>query len=153
MSLATIKFLDFSDEVSTVSFNVATPSGAAYDWAALAASVDAVGDAIEAVTLCTRSKEQVNVALQAGSLARPSSESAQRELGLRIFYVDDTTQKKYHVTIPGPDVSLMASPGFDIVDWSGAEMVTLETDFEANVLSPDGNAVSILTGKIVGRRN
>lgn len=153
MSLATIKYLDYSDEVSTVSFNVATPSGASYDWAALAASVDAVGDAIDDICLCTRSKEQVNVNLQDGSLARPSDTAAQREVGLRIFYVDDTTQKKYHVTIPGPDTSLMASPGFDIVDWSGTEMAALETAFEANVLSPDGNAVSILTGKIVGRRN
>ena len=153
MSLATIKFLDYSDEVSTVSFNVATPSGASYDWAALAASIDAVGDVIADVSLCTRSKEQVNVALADGSLARPVSTAAQREVGLRIFYVDDTTQKKYHVTIPGPDTSLMASPGFDIVDWSGTEMAALETAFEANVLSPDGNAVSILTGKIVGRRN
>jgi hypothetical protein len=153
MSLATVKYLDFSDEVSSVSFNVATPSGASYDWAALETAIAAVRDAMTAVSLCTRSKEQVNVQTDAGSLTRPSDEAAQRELGLRIFYVDSVTQKKYHVTVPGPDTSLMASPGFDIVDWSGAEMVALETAFEANVLSPDGNAVSILTGKIVGRRN
>ena len=153
MSLATVKWLDYSDEVSTTSFNVATPSGAAYDWAALEASIAAVRDAMVAVSLCTRSKEQVNVTTDLGSQARPTDEEAQRELGLRIFYVDNVTQKKYHVTVPGPNVALMASPGFDIVDWSGAEMAALETAFEANVLSPDGNAVSILTGKIVGRRN
>lgn len=153
MSKVTVKFLDFSDEVSNVAFHMADPSGAAYDWDALAADISTVSDAIAAVSLCTQSKEQINVDVAAGSLTRPSDEHAQREAGLRVFYVDTTTQKKYHFTIPGPDNSLMASAGFDVVDWSGAEMVTLETALEANVLSPDGNAIAILTGKIIGRRN
>lgn len=153
MSLATIQFLDISREKSSVAFNVATPSGAAYDWDALAAVVDTVADAIEAVCLCTRGPESLRVEMAAGSVATPSDDFAQRELGLRIFYIDTTTNKKYHVTIPGPDASLMVSSGFDEVDWSGAEMAALETAFEANVLSPDGNAVQITTGKIVGRRN
>lgn len=153
MSVVSIKYLDYSDEVSTVSFNVETPSGAAYDWAALETSIDAVHDAIDAVSLCTRSKEQVSVPTDLGSQARPADEEAQREVGLRVFYIDNTTQKKYHLTIPGPELALMASPGFDIVDWSGTEMAALETALEANVLSPTGGAISILTGKIVGRRN
>lgn len=153
MSLATIQFLDISEEKSSVSFNVGTPSGASYDWDALAAVVDTVGDAIEAVTLCTRGPETLRVPLAAGSVTLPTDEFAQRELGLRIFYHDTTNNKKYHVTIPGPDASLMVTQGFDYVDWSGTEMAALETAFEANVLSPDGNAVQIDKGVIVGRRN
>jgi hypothetical protein len=153
MSLATIQYLDYSGEKSSVSFNVATPSGAAYDFDALIADVDAVADAIDAVCLCTRGPDTLRVEMAAGSVTLPTDENAQREAGLRIFYHDATNNKKYHVTIPGPDKSLMAVQGFDYVDWAGAEMVALETAFEANVLSPDGNAVVIDKGTLVGRRN
>jgi len=153
MSKASIRWKDYSDEYSSTAFEVATPSGGAYDIDALEASIDAVVDAMEAVTFCSRGKEQYSVVSALGTETRPADEEAQRELGLRIFYQDDVTLKKYHVTVPGPRLSLMASAGFDVVDWSGAEMVTLESAFEANVLSPVGNAVSIITGTIVGRRN
>lgn len=153
MSLATILYLDYSGERSSVSFNVGSPSGAAYDWAGLAADVDAVGDAIDAICLCTRVKDTLNVEIQDGSVAYPASADAQREAGLRIFYHDTVNNKKYHVTIPGPDKSLMAVQATDKVDWAGAEMAALETAFEANVLSPEGNAVQIDKGVLVGRRN
>jgi hypothetical protein len=153
MALVNVKFLDFSDEASAVSFNVADPSGATYDWDALETAIGVVTSAIEAVSLCTRSTEQISVKTDLGSAARPADEEAQREQGLRVFYMDNTTQKKYHLTIPGPEVALMASPGFDVVDWSGSEMAALETALEAGILSPVGNAISILTGKIVGRNN
>lgn len=153
MSLANISYLDFSGEKSSVSFNVVTPSGATYDWDALEAIVDGIGDAIDAVCLCTRGNDTIRVVAQVGSQALPADEEAQRELGLRVFYIDTTTQKKYHITIPGPDLSLMVNAGFDQVDWSGTEMAALETALEANMLSPDGNAISLTSGYIVGRRN
>ena len=153
MAKVNLRFLDFSDEASQVAFNVADPSGAAYDWAGLVTAIGVVTTAIEAVTLCTRSTESISIKTDLGSLVRPTDEEAQREMALRVFYVDNTTQKKYHLTIPGPQVDLMASAGFDVVDWSGTEMAALETALEAGILSPDGNAISILTGKIVGRRN
>ena len=153
MSKATIQFLDYSGEQSSVTFNMENPSGAAYDWAQLAADLDAVADAIEAVSLCPRGKDSLFIDVAAGSVSYPADENAQREAGLRIFYHDTTTNKKYHVTIPGPDKSLMAVQATDVVDWSGTEMAALETAFEANVLSPDGNAVQIDKGVLVGRRN
>lgn len=153
MSKGSIRWRDFSGEYSSTSFNLATPTGAAYDWDGLEAQLDAVGDAMEAVTFCTRGKEQISVSAALGSDALPVDEEAQRELALRIFYQDTVTGKKYHVSLPGPQLALMASAGFDVVDWSGAEMAALETAFETNVLSEAGNAVTILTGVIVGRRN
>jgi len=153
MAKASIRWKDFSDEYSSTAFNVEDPSGASYDWAGLETAVDAVVDAMETVTFCSRGREQITVKAALGTETRPADEEAQRELGLRIFYQDDVTLKKYHVTIPGPKLALMASAGFDVVDWGGTEMAALETAFEANVLSEAGNAVSVLTGTIVGRRN
>jgi len=153
MSKVTLSYIDHSGEKSSVSFNVETPSGAAYDWAALAAVIDSVNDAIEAVTLCTRGPESIFVQLTAGSITLPTDEDAQREAGLRVFYHDTTNNRKHTLTIPGPDKSLMAAQGFDLVSWSGAEMVALESAIETNVLSRDGNAVSIDKGVLIGRRN
>ena len=152
-SLYSMGFLDFSDEKSSVSFPVATPSGAAYDFDAFVATLDAIGDAVEAISLCTRGKESVLVDVAAGSITLPADAHAQREVGLRIFYHDATTQKRYHVTIPGPDLDTVASQGYDNVDWSITEMATLETALEANMLSPVGNAIVIDSGRIVGRRS
>jgi hypothetical protein len=153
MSKATIQYTDFSGEVSSVSFNVDTPSGAAYDFASLVAAVDGIGDAIDAVCLCTRGNDSLFMKLQDGSILYPADENAQREAGLRVFYHDGTNNKKYHLTIPGPDKSLMAVAGTDLVDWAGAEMAALEAALEADVLSPDGNAIIIDKGVLVGRRN
>lgn len=153
MSLANISYLDFSGEKSSVSFNVATPAGATYDWDALVAVVDTIGDAIDAICLCTRGNDALRVVVQTGSQALPADEEAQRELGLRILYVDNVTAKKFHITIPGPDLSLMLNAGFDQVDWGETEMAALETALETNMLSPDGNAITITNGYIVGRRN
>lgn len=153
MSLATISFLDFSGEKSSVSFNLADPSGATFDWDALVAKLDGIGDVIDDVCLCTRGNDSLRVVAQIGSMAFPADEEAQRELGLRIFYVDTTTWKKYHFTIPGPNLPLMVVTGHDRVDWSGTEMAALETALEADMLSPDGNAIQLTDGFIVGRRN
>jgi hypothetical protein len=153
MALATIQYLDYSGERSSVSFNVEDPTGAAYDWDALVATVDGIGDLIDAICLCTRGNDSLRSVVQVGSVAIPADEEAQRELGLRIFYQDTTTQKKYHFTIPGPALALMVQPGFDQVDWQGAEMAALEAGLESDMLSPDGNAIQLINGFIVGRRN
>lgn len=153
MAKVTLRYLDFSREYSTVSFNLGDPSGAAFDWSAFAGVIDTVNDAIEAVTLCTRGPESVFVELAQGSALLPADEDAQREAGLRIFYSDTVNGRKGHMTIPGPDKSIMAQQGFDEVSWADAAMVTLESAIEGNVLSRDGNAISIDKGVLVGRRN
>lgn len=153
MAKVTLTYLDYSREQSQVSFNVADPSGATFDWAGLATTIDAVNDAIEAVTLCTRGPESITVELAAGSDLLPADADAQREAGLRIFYTDQVNGRKGHMTVPGPDKSLMAQQGFDEVSWAGAEMSALESAIETNVLSRDGNAIQISKGVLVGRKN
>ncbi len=152
-SLYSMAFLDFTNEKSSVSFPCATPSGAAYDFDAFVVTLDAIGDAVAAVSLCTRGKESALVDVAAGSVSLPSDAHAQREVGLRVFYHDTTTNKKYHLTIPGPDLDLVATQGYDDVDWSITELAALETALEANMLSPVGNAIEIDSGRIVGRRS
>lgn len=153
MSKVTLSYLDFSGETSRTGLYFADPSGAAFDWASLAAAIDAVNDAIEAVTLCTRGSELISVTLASPATPYPTDEDAQRESGLRVFYQDQVNGRKGNFTIPGPDKSLMAVTGTDIADWGGTEMAALETALEANVKSRDGNAIQITHGRIIGRNN
>ena len=153
MSKVTLSYLDYSAESSRTGLYFADPAGAAFDWAGLATAVDAVNDAVEAVTLCIRGPEAISVQLAVGSAATPTDQDAQRENGLRVFYQDQTNGRKGNFTIPGPDKSLMGIQGTDLVDWSGTEMAALETAIEANCLSRDGNAIQILYGKLIGRNN
>ncbi len=153
MSLATIQWLDFSGEKSSVAFNLVTPSGATYDWDALELILDGIGDAIEAVCLCTRGPENIRVEAAAGSITLPTDEEAQRELALRIFYHDTTTNKKFHLSVPGPDLAQMAVAGQDVVDFTSGAMATLLSALESDMKSPDGNAIVVDKGVIVGRRN
>jgi hypothetical protein len=153
MAKVTLAYQDYSSEPSRTTMHFPDPSGATYDWAQLILDVDALNDAIEAVTLCERGPENIAVQLATGTSATPSDEDAQREAGLRVFYQDQVNGRKGNFTIPGPQKSLMGVQGTDLVDWSGAEMVTLESMIETHCVSRDGNAIQILFGKLIGRNN
>lgn len=153
MTLVNAQYLDYSGEKSSVAFNVVTPSGAAFDWAAWDLMIDGIVDTIDDVSLCRGGPTSARTQLSTGSQELPADEEAQRESGLRIFYYDTTTQAKYHLTIPGPEHALMAVQGQDQVDLTGTEMAALVTAFEANVKSPTGGAIEISKGVLVGRRN
>lgn len=153
MTLVSASYLDYSGERSSVAFNVATPSGATFDWDAWDLIIDGITDVIDAVSIMRRGPVHAHTLIDTGSLELPADEEAQRELGLRIFYYDVTTLKKYHLTIPGPELALMVISGTDVVDLTGTEMAALVTEFESNVKSPDGNVIEITRGAIVGRRN
>lgn len=153
MTLVSASYLDYSGERSSVSFNVATPSGATFDYDAWDLVIDGITDVIDAVSIMRRGPVNARTLIDTGSHELPADEEAQRELGLRIFYYDETTLKKFHLTIPGPELALFVIPGTDVVDLTGTEMAALVTEFESNVLSPDLNAIEITHAAVVGRRN
>jgi len=62
-----------------------------------------------------------------------------------VTYVDDVNSSVYNVRIPCADLvdATLLMPNSNIWDPSDAKWVTFIADFEAYVLSEDGNAVSI----------
>jgi hypothetical protein len=59
-----------------------------------------------------------------------------------------------HFTIPAPDPEgAWLQPGTDLVDASETDIAALIVALEANVLSPDGNAIDVSGIYEVGRRN
>lgn len=152
---ANFTFRDYGSEIGSLSLYVTdiAAGGAGYD--ALVAAIAAIESEIIALTLCTTAGNALTQELGADSDAVPSSEFAQRELGLRVFMVDDVNGRKSHFTVPGPDLAaLTIFAGTDLVDLEDASvMADLVTSVEAGAISADGNTVTVIRAAIVGRRN
>lgn len=134
-------------------FDNVDAGGANYD--AVIAAITGIEADILAITLCTSAGYGMQDAIGGDSDTVPTENFAQREIGLRVFLVDDVNGRKSHFTIPGPDLdSLTILDGTDFVDLADASiMATLVAAVEADAQSVDGNAVSVLRAVIVGRRN
>lgn len=83
---------------------------------------------------------------------------AVRELKLKVWYIDNTSQKKYTATLPTLDltkVTYLPIIGKDAVSITApAAMVTFVAAFEAAVVAQyTGNAVTIIAAEVVGRNN
>lgn len=148
-----LSLLDFSGEKSVVQWSGAEITGAAFDVTAWKTAQDTIADAIMDLTDCTRGKEQFSSIAQQGAETLPAIATAQREVGLRIFYQDDTTGKKYHLTIPGPQVEDYPDSGTDEIDITTGDMAVFVTQFEAAAESEAGNSVTVYAARLVGRRN
>lgn len=148
-----LSLLDFSGEKSIVSWNGPEITGAAFDVTSWKAAMVAIADAVIDLTDCTRGKEQFSSIGDSGSEVLPSVATAQREVGLRIFYQDDITGKKYHLTIAGPQVEDYPVAGTDELDITAGDLAVFVSSFETNAESEAGNAVTVYAARLVGRRN
>lgn len=152
---ANFKYRDHSNEIGSMALIFPEISAGGADYDAVILAMSDVETAITACTLCDEAGYGYTDILAGDLDTIPTSEYAQRELGLRVFLVDDTNGRKSHFTIPGPDLaSLTILAGTDMVDLSDAGiMAALVTEVEGECLSQDGNAVSVLRAVIVGRKN
>ena len=146
---------DHSNELSQIQlgFDVMVAGGANFD--TTIASMTAVFDEIETVSLCDSAGYGFRDQIGADPSTIPASNLAQRESGLRVFMTDDVNGKKSHFTIPGPDLANLTIPaGGDLVTLADASiMADLVTAIEANVESEDDNAVTVTRAVIIGRNN
>ena len=152
MALLTATFKDRSDELSRFTVRVDDLAGTDV-WTVVTGLANALEGLVEDLSLCTL--VGINYAQQAIALdlERPTSEYAKRENGLRIFYRDATTQKKFNVTLPGPDATIIDNPGSDDVLLSVTEVAALVSWMESNVISDAGNAIVVDRAVQVGRNN
>lgn len=142
---------DHSDELSTVTF----PIGAVDEtsWVATDALIATLQAAVAAATTGNIAFRTLTAYRQVIDDNRPLNPYAQREIGLRLFYSDDVTGKKYHLTIPAPDLIVMSQGGTDLIDLTGSLADPIVAAMQALMVSPDGNSVTVYKGLIVGRRN
>jgi hypothetical protein len=147
-----LKFIDWSGEPSSIGLHFEAPSGGAYDIDALLVDFGEVSAAIEDLTDCPLDSENYLVGISVGDGSPAAVATAQRENGIRVFYTDSVEGKKYHFTIPGPEVAEYPEQGSDVVPLDGTHMAALVTAFELNCLSELGNAVVITKARFIGRR-
>jgi hypothetical protein len=78
-------------------------------------------------------------------LVRPAAAAAQINIQWVVSYVDDVTGAVANVRIPCADVTdtTLFAAGSNLWDPADAKWVQFITDFEAYVLSEDGNAVTV----------
>lgn len=151
MAKVGFNIIDFSDEYSRVEFNI--PDADETVWVAQQTEIAALRAAIAIVTTGNIAYETLVAYKHHINDARPADENSQREVGLRLFIKDTVTGEKSHVTIPSPDLPLLAVGGSDMVDLTLAESATLIAAIEVLIRSRAGNPVTIYKGIIVGRRN
>jgi len=76
---------------------------------------------------------------------RPTAGSAQVNIEWQVTYVEDTTLEVRTVRIGGANLDLtdILLPGSNVADLTATEMAAFVTAFEAYVVGPNGNAVTV----------
>lgn len=153
-SKMSVGFIDRSGEKSSTEMYLAPLAADGSNRAAIEASHDAVKAALATVSLCNFTVSSVQHLRDTDVPVIPSSDFAQRELGLWIQYVDTVTGKYYSSTVPGPSLALLAQANTDEVDIvANVTAAALVAVLEAELVSEFGNAIQVTRMRLVGRSN
>lgn len=145
-------FIDHSREFSSTQWYVAI--GAGDDFTQSYVDANDVQAGIAALTLCNFGNLTGSVIIETDTPTTPSAEEAQREIALWVQYVDDVTGKYYSMSIPGPDLGLVAQANTDEVDIvSNIAAAAFVVILEANLVSELDNAITVTRMRIIGRRS
>lgn len=149
-----LTFLDDSLEKSSIDYYV--PALTAVNFAASLdenthSTAGSIAALFASLSLCTPIADSLSAMDAKYAQTPPGSDFAQREIGLMLTYTDTVTGKSYRITVPGPDWTNIRSAGTDMADMTSVKMAAFKTAFEEHVVSPDGNAVSLVSGRLVGR--
>ncbi len=133
-------YADFSNEKSAVRF----PINDLVNAAALQTDVEAVTNA------SLQSRTEIADVVSVSSVPA-ASQWSQVELGLRIHVSDSVNNETGYFTIPSPDLDALTLDADEVELADAGVMAALVTEIETNVLSRDGNAVTVTRAEIVGR--
>jgi len=154
-AITNFSFIDHSGEISGFRVNTPTLDATNIDTYTDSNVGSVLGNfkaAVDAITLCNETKISVGASDILSTPTLPADNSAQREIKLLVRYVDTVLpQHKGSFEIPGPNLSLVAQVGTDIVDPSNAFILALTAAFEAGYRSMFGNPVEVYGLSIVGR--
>lgn len=114
----------------------------------------ALRTALDAFTLGNLNQYEIVADRVKVSDGAAASDVARRELKLLITYEDTVTHQLYQTELPAPDLTnggLWSDSDPEQPEYTDPAWTALVTAFEAVVVSPDSNAVTVRSGKIVGR--
>ena len=149
-----VRIKDASDEYTGVGFRHADIDDVTVTFSDVETFAGTLVGHIEAHSLGTVAQVYASQDTQARDETRPSDNFAQRELGYRFYYTDNTTQESGSFTIGTADLDIASYlPGSDALDLTASPTAAMVTFLEANVLSRDGNAITIDRAIVVGRNS
>lgn len=145
-----------SGELSSINFYLPEILADGTNWPTLFAPATGYLDLIKAtltpMTLMNFTKTLTSVTVDEDIPSLPADPHAQRELALRVSYVDTITFKKYRYDIPGPQAGVIPS-GTDDVSLGNVLFAAHIVVMELYAVSVDDNPIEITAGRIVGRNN
>lgn len=152
-----VGWLDHSNERTTTQFYFPEIAADGTNYPTLFAPATGKYDLMKAalvlITKLNHTKTTGAIQVDQSVESVPADATAQREMAIRWQYVDDVTGKKYRFDTPAPVDALIQS-GTDVIDIvANVPAAAFVADFEANCVSPDGNAVTMYAARLVGRRN
>ena len=160
MASISFNFIDHSNERSSVVFQL--PEVTAVNFDEILGNVANQGrfeleQALLGVTRGTLYRVRANALDDTLSIVPPVDPDAQREDGLRVWAVGETTARLYSCTIPTADRATLAQPGSDEVPLTQTEMAALVTAIEENIqpaVSPGVfENVTVTRAALIGRSN
>lgn len=146
-------YIDESEEECTLHLRLPEIASDGSNWAAVAnettGMIAVLGTSLGTLTRLNEYRSQLNITVNDVAKSAPSDEHAQRERAARFIYADDDTGQEYRFDVPGPESIFLA--GTDQVDMSDVAVAAFKLVFEADVVSPLGNSVTLLRGYRVGK--
>jgi len=151
----TVGMVDHSNEPTKVSFHIAQLEDDNFGtlFAPTTGAVDLIETAIETISDCNTTSTHSSITNNTDAGQAPATVTAQREIAFRFSYVDTVTGTSGHFDIPGPATALYPATGTDNVDLGNVTIAAAVLVFEANMTSPAGNPINIVSAKLVGRGN
>lgn len=146
----TMTVVDRSGEISRFSFTPsadflsADPLGGT-PGATAANLYSAVASLIDGVTI----RRSLNTTRKISN--SPYASAGQREEKWLVVFQDNVSLDLYTLELPCRKPSLQPPVNSDEVDLTAAPFSTFKAAFEAAALSPDGNAVTVLSIRLIGR--
>lgn len=138
---------DYSAEPSTFTLYTAAPEDLV---AGLSTPMVDLMTAIGDVTLGLVTKE---TASEVKKLTNVRIGSGNREDKIEVSYQDNTTLELFQTDLPTRDNTLLPVAGTDFYPIGTAPWANLKTKWEAGAVSPNGNAVTVISFRLVGRNN
>ena len=120
--------------------------------AATTGEIAIVEAAIAALSDCGLTRTTLRQTIAQANDGMPSTNTATKKLALRVHSRDNVNGQTTHIDVPGPVQAAYPEQGTDIIALDNAIVAVAKTVFEANVLSPDGNTITVYGAELVGRR-
>ena len=139
-----MRIFDYSSEYGATGFNTADGITVADANALANAAAGLSIGTLTTVDIITTANAQTNAATV------PTSAFAQRELKYLVRYQDNVNGRVFNHSIACADAAQLGA-GSDYLDISAGAAATFVTAFEAQAISPYGNAVTVLSIQLVGR--